>query len=147
MTKVDDEDYYELIKYTWGLDGKGYARGRVNGVRVSLHRFLLNIQGKNVDHINGDRLDNQKKNLRAVDTSESNMNTSVSRRNQTGFKGVGVAGDKFDARIYHKGKQYNLGRFRDAESAARAYDLKAVELYGTVAKLNFPSRERDPLKP
>jgi hypothetical protein len=64
----------------------------------------------------------------------------VNPNTSTGFKGVwrDKKTGKCWAQIYFEGKLIHLGSFATAEDAARAYDRKAIELFGQFARLNFP---------
>jgi hypothetical protein len=139
---VDDNDYEKIRGITWHLTGRGYVAGRVKtkGVRqhVYLHRFLLNAQpGQFVDHLDGDRLNNTRANLRLVTRAQNQWNRKV-QRNRSGYKGVSWHRHKgrFYARIQVNGQRYNLGYFDTAEEAAEAYDEAARRLFGEYARLN-----------
>jgi hypothetical protein len=99
-----------------------------------------------VDHINHERLDNRRENLRVVTSQQNSWNTRRHRDNQTGFKGVhrihgyGVPRDRWRASILcpTTKKRIHLGAFDSPEEAARAYDRAAADLRGEFAVLNFP---------
>ena len=95
-----------------------------------------------IDHINRDKTDNQVCNLRFVTRQHNSMNRSkiTSRTTSSKFKGVYLNKrvGKWLARIALNKKYICLGLFSDEAPAARAYDLKAQELFGEYAVLNFP---------
>lgn len=93
-----------------------------------------------VDHINRDRSDNRRSNLRLCSLAENNRNGSIRSNNNSGFKGVSwdKARGKWQAGIGLNGTRKALGRFDSAEDAARAYDAAALANYGEFAALNFP---------
>jgi hypothetical protein len=150
---VDDEDFGRLSKHRWhAWRGRGFIWYAVrNGQRVAgkrskvrMHREVLCCSGgMEVDHRNGNGLDNQKGNLRvATDTQNAQNRRKISRRAgkppASPYKGVrSRAASKWEARIIVEGKALSLGRFSSEEDAARAYDAKARELFGKFAKLNM----------
>jgi hypothetical protein len=93
--------------------------------------------GMQVDHIDGNGLNCQDENLRVCSRSENARNTTKTKRNTTGFKGVTKESGKFYANIGVDGKLIHLGHFDSAEEAARIYDEAAKRLHGPFAKLNF----------
>src|SRR3990167_1012358 len=86
---VDDTDYDLLSKYSWCLHTKRYACSRINGKVILMHIFLLGKQkGKEIDHINRNKLDNRRENLRFVTRSINCFNVDIDKANKSGFKGV-----------------------------------------------------------
>ena len=138
---VDDNKYHDLIKYSWCNDGKGYAKAKINGRDMYIHRFLMNAT-KNViiDHINNNSYDNRMSNLRNSNKSLNNHNSSKKKNATSDFYGVSYDKNrsKYTATVSKNGKCYNLGRFATEEEAAKVRDKKAIELYGKYAQLNFP---------
>ncbi|MFA5567999.1 MAG: HNH endonuclease [Trueperaceae bacterium] len=119
--------------YAWGYVGRG-AHGRR---RVSMHRLILQPNdGLEVDHINGDSLDNRRVNLRPATRSQNLANRPSSSK--SGYRGVFLRKGRYDARIAWGGKIICLGRFDAAEDAARAYDEAAWRRSGEFSRLNFP---------
>lgn len=148
---VDDSEYLCLAQWKWLYVGSGYA-GRfvtANGKKslVYLHRHLLNPDpDQRVDHINGDRLDNRRDNLRLVTVRQNHQNRRCSSRSKSGYKGVcwHKAARKWDARITMQGVRVHLGYYSDAEKAALMYDAAARHLFGEYARPNFPNRPTTP---
>lgn len=144
--QVDPEDRHTLDEQAWYIDmirGKLYVVGGdwVNGrmVKRFLHRMIMNAPpGIQVDHINGDPLDNRRCNLRLCTHAENQCNQHVVR-GRSQFKGVTwhKQNRKWRARIVHHGKDIHLGLFDDEVEAARAYDAAACEFHGDFARLNF----------
>jgi hypothetical protein len=91
------------------------------------------------DHINHNKLDNRKENLRICTEAENVHNTRISRNNTSGYKGVTFhkRDKKWQTQIRSgQGKRY-LGYFNTAEEAAKNYDEKAKEAFGEFARTNF----------
>lgn len=137
---VDDDDYDRLSRYSWQLR-EGYASRSVHGQRpqtVLLHNEILGRRpGMRADHIDGDRLNCQRSNLRHATLSQNSANRKAQRNNQTGYKGVGALGHRYRARITVNGEKMFLGYFTTAEDAARAYDRAARTHFGEFARTNF----------
>jgi len=86
-TIIDKEDADRVLKKRWSLEkGKGYVRSCLNKKQVKLHNFILGVKG--LDHINQNKLDNRKKNLRVATLSENNHNRPMMKNNTSGVKGV-----------------------------------------------------------
>ena len=151
---IDDEDYervVEAIRYKNGMPGKWYAHETSNGYcyavngnrRNSVHRVVMNAPpDMDVDHINGDRLDNRKQNLRVCTRAQNSSNKKLRRDSQSGFKGVYQRkSGRYQAYIGipgTAGKHETLGIYDTAEEAARVRDRRAIELQGEFAYTNFP---------
>jgi len=142
---VDEDDYVNLTKYKWYYDSNGYAYrrktyGHYNSKLVSMHREVLDDvpNGLVVDHINRDKLDNRKSNLRAVTQSENAANSGPRTGGSSTYKGVHWSrqSKRWVSKIEKRGEYHTLGFFKIEEHAALAYNLKAVELFGDCAYLN-----------
>ena len=144
---VDDEDYERVSKYKWRAAWGGYCYYAVHmfwneGKRyeIRMHRFILNApDGKLVDHIDYDGLNNRIYNIRICSHSQSQYH----RRSHGGtskFKGVSLnkINNKWQAQIKHNRKSMWIGQYEKETEAAKAYDKKARELFGDFAHLNFP---------
>ncbi len=137
---VDQEDYALLCAHAWYLqprrDGKGYyvARTRVdNGKRTTsfLHREILGAgKGVEVDHRDGDGLNNVKANLRAATHAENMGNRRRNANNTSGFKGVSAKKGRWLARLAGK----DIGLFDSPEEASEAYKKAAEKKYGEFAR-------------
>jgi len=143
---IDETDYELVSNVLWRLHKRGYAYRLVKGQNIYLHRFIMESHlGKireTIDHINGDKLDNRKCNLRVATQSQNNANQKMQENTTSEYKGVcfnrNLKANCWRAYIRHNYKMINIGSFSSEEAAARAYDQKAKELFGTFAKLNFP---------
>jgi hypothetical protein len=138
---IDAEDAERILKNSWALTSTGYAyRGRVKGEvwnshNVRMHRLVINApDGVMVDHINGDKLDNRKSNLRLATRSQNLANGLPHKDSQSGVKGVDWSENRGKWRV-RVGKTH-IGRFDSIEDATRAYNEAAQNLYGEFARLN-----------
>ena len=137
-TIVDDEDFEWLNRWKWSYNSLGYARMGQNYKTILMHRLIMNTpHGMETDHINGNGLDNRRSNLRICTRSQNKMNTCLSSKNTSGYKGVcwNKNSKKWRAEIEYK-KSICLGYFDNKIDAAKAYNQKAKELFGEFAKLN-----------
>ena len=145
---IDAADWGHVSQWQWRLLTNGYLGRSVRGELcthcgrrpsglVYLHRFLFPDipSGLWVDHINGIRTDNRRKNLRLVSPGENTHNRAS--RGAGDFRGVHKVGSKWRAHISFKGRFMSLGHFATPEEAAQAYDRAAKNLYGEHARTNF----------
>lgn len=144
---VDDEDYEWLNQWKWSLLKSGYARRNIaiskNGrvVRqktILMHRQLLNApKGMEVDHINHDKLDNRKANIRLA-TKQENAFNRESINPTSGYKGVYWQSHTGNWRviIVVDGKSKYYGGYKTKEEAAKVYNEAAKECHGKFAYLN-----------
>lgn len=100
--------------------------------------------GDLVDHANRDSLDNRRANLRICNGSQNAVNRKKHshRRGQplsSSYRGVywHKAYQKWVASIRKGDARYSLGYFDNEHAAAKAYDQKAIELFGNYANPNF----------
>jgi hypothetical protein len=138
----DDADQSIVSEYQWHIHRTKtvlYLRGYIKGKRAAglfyLHRILTSAQcGMDVDHANGNGLDNRRANLRVCSRTENNANRRVVM-SATGIKGVHfeTSTGKWRAEIHFHGIRHRLGRFSSADRAAAAYAQKAKELFGEFA--------------
>jgi hypothetical protein len=144
---VDKADYEWLSRYRWCTLGAGerpYACRRENGKTIYMHREILQAPPDLcVDHIHGFTLDNRRANLRTCTHSE-NMRNRKGNSGRDLPKGVTWQShcNKYRAGIAIDGKPMHIGYYDDPIEAARAYDRKAIELFGEFARLNFPDDVR-----
>jgi len=140
---VDNDDFIRVSQYKWHYH-YGYAvrNIKIDGKRtkIQMHRWLCNAE-KNieVDHFDGNGINNQKINLRVCTRSQNMANISRHSDNKSGFKGVCFHKNcnKFRARITINKKIIHLGYFDNARSAAMAYNQAAKEKFGKFSRLNF----------
>lgn len=119
--KIDIDDLERVIQYKWGLNTWGYAENTSKGL---MQRFLLNEYDKNKipDHINRDRLDNRKENLRIVNKSQNSINSGLRRNNTSGVTGVSwlKATSTWRAYINYQGRRIELGHYKNIDDAITA---------------------------
>lgn len=104
-----------------------------------LHRLIMAAPpGLDVDHRNGNGLDDRRSNLRLATRSQNLANQAIGAANKSGYKGVYRRWDdqKWAAQVKIAGKAHYLGSFEDPWDAAQAYNQKAFELFGEFARLN-----------
>jgi len=136
FAKVDNEDFDRVKGICW-RQHNGYAHNYTIG---SMHRFIVNCPDELfVDHINHDRLDNRRSNLRLATHKQNTYNKKPMVGATSRFLGVcwDKSKNKWLAQIGFNNDNIYLGLFSVEEEAARAYDKKALELFGEFANLNF----------
>jgi hypothetical protein len=138
---IDDEDWPKVSSYKWYLHSAGYAvrtymKDRKN-YAIYMHREIMG-SAQNIDHINGNKLDNRKDNLRICTQKENTWNNGVSTANTSGYKGVywNKQRNKWAAKINRHGKQIHIGLFDTPEEAAKAYNAKASQTSSGFERLN-----------
>lgn len=143
---VDDQDYDRVKQYKWwtmrvGRNTYGLRTLPGTGKKELLHRFILQPDPKQlIDHIDGNGLNCQRKNMRIATQRQNQQNQKLRSSNTSGYKGVCLAWDgiQWVARIRDSfGKKTHLGLFPDAVSAAKAYDRAARKYHGEFANTNF----------
>lgn len=144
ITLVSDEDFLFLVGDQWRKSKNGYVvRGiRLNGVYTLIYMHVvvasrMKIEGL-TDHEDRNKLNNQRSNLRPATRSQNAANVGLRQDNTTGFKGVRFQkqSNKYEVFITVGGKTAYIGLYETPEEAARAYNAKAIELFGEFAFLN-----------
>lgn len=136
---VDKCDFDKLSQYKWYLSKVGYAaRGEtIDGKRktIYMHRQILQTpEDKEVDHINKNKLNNCRDNIRECSRRQNNANRKL--KSKTGFIGVEKKGNKYRAYIKGVAKRISIGYFENLTDAAKAYNQEAIKLFGEFATLN-----------
>lgn len=135
---IDDVDYENVSRYHWILHD-GYAQSRQGKNTIHMGRLILNCPvGMEVDHINHDKLDNRRANLRIVTRSQNCANRRSFKNATSQYKGVSWNKQThcWMANIKKDGEQFYLGMFDDEIAAANAYNDYARKLWGEYAVLN-----------
>jgi hypothetical protein len=156
VTMVPNQCHEKLMEFNWysmTTCGIKYAarssRKNEGGEKrraILMHRFIWEMvngpipEGKMIDHIDGDGLNNTLENLRLCNLSQNGANAPKKTSSGQMYKGICPIGKKWEARICVARRQIYLGCFDSEIEAARAYDLAALHLQGEFASLNFPNR-------
>lgn len=140
---IDDGDFERVNQYRWCLTkktkgGHQYAITFKRGKNLGMHRLIMdNPKNMEVDHINGETLDNRKNNLRVCTRSQNQMNRKISITNKSGIKGVYYQGDglpkPWGAVIQINKVKKWLGSFTTKELAGKAYIQYAKSIVGEFA--------------
>jgi hypothetical protein len=154
---VDDDKYEWLSSFKWYACRKRNGDGSViyatrdifidrKRIKISMHRQIMDLvkgDGKIVDHINQNTLDNRSCNLRIVSHSLNQYNCKKKSNNTSGYRGVTwhEQRNKWMAQIVINKRHLYLGIFKEKENAAIAYDKAAIKHYNSDAILNFPERK------
>lgn len=144
---VDDEDFEELNKHKWCIGG-GYALREIwingKGKTELMHRVINKTpDGLQTDHINWNKLDNRKINLRSCTASQNRMNRGCPKNNSTGVKGVRIQVRKHKGKTYKyiqaqigvNGKQIHLGIFKTLEEASQSYADAVKKYFGEFGRI------------
>lgn len=145
----DNDDLHKVVGKKWRACAKGYISctvylGKINGKYknkiVYLHRLIANCpDGMQVDHINGNKMDNRKLNLRICNNQQNNRNTKSRKGSTSQYKGVSwdKSNKKWLAQICIGNRKHKkLGRFISEVEAAKAYNNAASFYFGEYAYLN-----------
>ncbi len=151
---VNDEDFEEVSKYKWhaikspctyyAQTSVHLGKGKDNKYKIkniSMHRFILiPEQSEDVDHRDGNGLNNTRGNLRTCTNSQNHANMKPQRGGTSKYKGVCwyKTRGKWVTKIMFNYKNKTLGYYTNEIEAAKAYDQKAKELFGEFARTNFP---------
>lgn len=132
---IDTEDVNKCKKHKWFLSKRGYPTSRINGKLICLHKYIFSAE--NIDHIDRDRFNNRKSNLRECSYSQNIMN-QTSRGGTGRYKGVWFdkKNNKWAAAIRYNNERKSLGRFHDEKEAALAYNRAAKKHHKEFACLN-----------
>lgn len=140
LIDLDDVEKVKNIKWVYAnTENNGYCEGKINKRFVRLHRFLMGIENLGtsfqVDHINNDRLDNRKSNLRICSNMQNSQNSPPSKNNKSGYIGVywNPRNKNWMAKITANNIDYRLGSHWNIEDAIKARLKAEKELFGEFA--------------
>jgi len=142
---VDDSDYVFLNKNKWFANkiGNTFYAVRTEGKKgnsktICMHRVIMNTpKGMDTDHIDGDGLNNQKRNLRICTHSQNICNRGIQKNSTSEKKGVtwNRLSKKWQAQIKSGGKYFYLGVFKDKEKAYKTYCDACIKYHGNFSNL------------
>lgn len=145
---IDLVDLEEVLKNAWRMNALGYIqsnRTRTNEKPITIHRLIMNASDDEiVDHIDRNPSNNKRNNLRIVTQYENMMNSSVSKVNKSGYKGVfyNKTTDRWDVRITVRGKKINLGSYKIKDDAIKVR-LEAEMKYQGEYSINYENIIKD----
>ena len=128
MIRVDPQDAHHLDGRPWHtVNGYASRIETIDGTsrRVYLHRRIMGLDHgdpRQVDHVNRDRLNNRRENLRILTAGENKQNVPKRPGLTSRYRGVSwyAPGRKWRATVKHGGRQHSAGYFHDEEQAANA---------------------------
>jgi hypothetical protein len=143
---VDAADYAFLNQWNWTA---AWSPGTQNyyvvrcerRIAIRMSRVILGLADddpREAEHANRNTLDNRRENLRPATNTQNNANRRrLQKNNTTGYRGVRVMGDKWQAALFHKGRYIHLGTWPTPERAAQEYDEAARIVFEDFARTNF----------
>ena len=142
VATIDSMDLFLVDSHNWYFN-KGYARTNISDgaggqKNIKLHRLIMSApSGMEVDHINLNKLDNRRANLRIATASQNQRNRGAYTTNTSGYKGVvwHKGANKWRARIVCEGKKHSLGLYESKELAYEAYCNAAKQMHGEFARV------------
>lgn len=148
---LDDEDAEFMNRYKWRISSDGYVvrKAKINGNpdgQMRMHRVVIGAEtGQMVDHINGNKLDNRRENLRIASNRENQQNRSKEEGCASKFKGVALDKKlgKWRSQITATGKTHYLGTYACEHEAGHAYNKAAIQYFGEFARLNPVGHDKE----
>lgn len=149
-TIVDKQHYIEYAKFKISVFKLPNTQNKyAMCINQFLHRLIMGVTDSKtqVDHINGNTLDNRTQNLRICTQAQNNRNQRKIKNTKFKYKGLKEVKVKkwkyIQASIMINGKQIYIGTFKTEIEAAKAYDEAALKYFGEYAKLNFPINDEN----
>lgn len=131
----DSEDYEKLVDFYWHNNGKDYGMAKLpNGKNIYMHRLLMNCNNSSmeIDHINHNRYDNRKTNLRELTPSENQHNKQLNKNNHIGITGIAYSNkDKRYISAVMKNRINHTKYCKTVQDALAWRKNKSIELYGS----------------
>lgn len=146
---VDNKDYEYLVKWKWSATKHGrtwrvrrnvWKTEKIRRKCLTMHRVILGVENKKgfeIDHIDGNQLNNQRKNLRFCTHAENSKNRALNKNSKTGCKGVTWYKwtNRWVARITVNKKLITLGYFKTKELAKFAYNNASIKYHGEFRRI------------
>ena len=129
---VDDADFEYLNQWKWHCDAQGYARRSCGVRKVHMHRDVNKTpDGFLTDHINRNKLDNRRENLRTVLKIENQRNHKILKTNTSGYNGISwnKATKKWEVYLWLKNRKIKIGYFVDIAIAAKERKLAELKYW------------------
>jgi len=147
-TLVSPSDYTHLNQFNWNINTRGYINGHINGKTVLMHRYICqvrkkcDIEGKIIDHINNNPLDNTRGNLRCTNHYGNNINRSKAKNMTSKFIGVyyNKEKQKWKSAITVNGEKIFIGYYDKEIDAAKARDKVAAKSFKNKGQMNFKKK-------
>jgi predicted O-linked N-acetylglucosamine transferase (SPINDLY family) len=138
---IDNEDFHYLNQFKWHCSYFGYACRKIcySKKMIWMHREIMKVKSDEyIDHIDCNKLNNCKSNLRIATYSQNHMNSRKRKNTISIYKGVTFdkKRNKWVAQIKLNYKHYTIGYFENEGKAAKAYNVRAYEMFGEYARLN-----------
>lgn len=141
---IDATNYEKINMYRWRVshtrNGSAYAVAsspRINKkyTTIWMHRIITDCPSHmEVDHKNGNGLDNRIENLRVCDHVHNSMNCKTPIHNTSGHRGVSFYGNRWHSRIDYQGKRVHLGSFIDKQSAIECRKIGENKYFGEFSR-------------
>ena len=131
----------DLSKPAGSIEKNGYRTIRIEGKIYKAHRLVWKYHyGKDpkefIDHIDGNRTNNNMENLRESTRQQNGYNRGPPKNNELGIKGVRKHRNKYAARIIINGKNKHLGTFNTIEEARLAREEAEIKFFKEFSVLN-----------
>lgn len=138
----DLDDYQQVKQYCWSQNSQGYihAKEREAGRSIKLHRLVMGVNNPKIylDHINRNKQDCRKDNLRICTNAQNQINRNLRKDNVSGYTGIcfNRLKNKWVATISHKEKNIHIGYYHDINDALSARLSKEREFYGEFSQMS-----------
>jgi hypothetical protein len=130
---IDLDDIEKCKPYKWVIRNDGYVSTKADGKGIKLHRFIANTpKGQHTDHINRNKLDNRKSNLKICTQLENNKNKNTYKNNKTGRRGVCYKDGGYQASIKYNNERIYIGWFKDIAKAIEMREAAEIKYYGHI---------------